>query len=343
MKLEAKRKETVILNPGKDMERRSIPSEIRRDPLTGRTARICHFMKLKWDKPDFDEMAARAGAFCPFCPENVMKVTPSFPGEILPEGRLISDDMILFPNLAPYDSISAVATMGDRHFKSITEISANRIAKAFGLAMAFFRRIDAIDHPESGYHIINWNYMPVAGSSLLHPHLQVFATADAPNLLREELTAANAYLEKNGSNFWDDLIAFEKDSGERYLGAIGRTTWLSAYAPMGVAGDVLAVLDGASSTLDLTEADLADLADGLTRVMAGYDKMGVHSFNMNFFTGARGDAFTRFHLRFSPRTYFNQNLGTPDIGALRNLYNESLCMAYPEEINDMLKEEFVHP
>ncbi|MCP4687053.1 MAG: hypothetical protein GY859_03325 [Desulfobacterales bacterium] len=340
MKLQAKKKETVILNPRKEMAPRRIPSEIRRDPLTGRTARICHFMKLKWEKPDFDEMAARAGAFCPFCPENVMKVTPAFPAEILPEGRLVSGDMALFPNLAPYDAISAVAVMAARHFKSMTEISAGRITRAFQLAMDFFRRLDALDHPESVYHLVNWNYMPISGSSLLHPHLQVFATADAPNLLREELTAARAYMEKNGANFWDDLVAFEESAGERRLGAIGRTTWLTAYAPMGVAGDVLAVVDGASSALDLTDEDLAHLADGLTRVMAGYDKMGIHGFNMNFFPGARGDGFTRFHLCFSPRAYFNQNLGTPDIGALRNLYNESLCMAYPEEINKMLKEDF---
>ena len=46
MNFEALRKETIVLNPQKNMARRSIPSEIRKDPLTGRTARICHFMKL---------------------------------------------------------------------------------------------------------------------------------------------------------------------------------------------------------------------------------------------------------------------------------------------------------
>ena len=99
-------------------------------------------------------------------------------------------------------------------------------------------------------------------------------------------------------------------------------------------------MSDASSTLELTDDDLNDIADGLTRLMAAYDKMGIFSFNMNFFTGARGDDFTRFHLLFSPRTFFNQALGTPDIGALRNLFNETLCMAFPEEINTMLKPDF---
>ncbi|MDQ1330558.1 MAG: UDPglucose--hexose-phosphate uridylyltransferase, partial [Thermodesulfobacteriota bacterium] len=43
---------------------------------------------------------------------------------------------------------------------------------------------------------------------------------------------------------------------------------------------------------------------------------------------------------FSPRTFFNQALGTPDVGALRNLFNETLCMAFPEDIKDMLLPDF---
>ena len=107
-----------------------------------------------------------------------------------------------------------------------------------------------------------------------------------------------------------------------------------------MAGDVVAVVDGARATLELTDADLADIAEGLIRAMAAYDKMGIYSFNMNFFSGTEGDDFARFHLVFSPRTFFNQALGTPDVGALRNLFNETLCMAFPEEINKSLKDSF---
>jgi UDPglucose--hexose-1-phosphate uridylyltransferase len=340
MKFEIESKETVMLNPLKEMALQSIQSEIRRDPLTGRTARICHFMKLQWEKPDFETLVAGTEKNCPFCGETVFKITPCFPKEIVEEGRLIRDDLVLFPNLAPYDCISAVAILGRRHYIPMTEISAERIAKGFGLAMEFFKRLDSTGHPESVYHLINWNYMPASGSSLIHPHLQVFATATAPNLMREELQAARVYAEMHNANFWDDLVAHEKSSGERFLGAIGRTQWLTSFAPMGVAGDVMAVVDGANSTLELTDIDLADLAEGLVRVMAVYDKMGIYNFNMNFFTGAVGDDHYRFHLLFSPRSFFNQALGTPDVGAIRNLYNETLCMAFPEEINALIKPEF---
>lgn len=340
MKFEALKKETIVLNPANNMARRTIPSEIRMDPLTNRSARICHFMKLQWPKPDFDTIVSGTEKTCPFCPDKVMEVTPCFPEEIVPEGRMTADDMVLFPNIAPYDSLGAVATMGAQHYIPMIEITSERITQAFRLSMNFFRRINDIGHPESVYHLINWNYMPPAGSSLIHTHLQVFSTSSAPNLMREELTAAKAYMEQNKSNFWDDLVSHENSAGERYLGRIGRTAWITSYAPMGVAGDVLAVVDGVRSTLELTDNDMADIAEGLTRLMKAYDKMGIYSFNMNFFTGKQEDDFSRFHLLFSPRTFFNQALGTPDIGALRNLFNETLCMAFPEEINEMLKPEF---
>jgi galactose-1-phosphate uridylyltransferase len=159
--------------------------------------------------------------------------------------------------------------------------------------------------------------------------------------MRQELEAAKDYYKVNGTNFWDDLVKSEESENKRFLGRIGSTSWLSSYAPIGVAGDVLAVVEGVRCTLELSEKDLWEIALGLTKAMAAYDRMGIYSFNMNFFTGAKGDDFTRFHLLFSPRTFFNQALGTPDVGALRNLFNETLCMAFPEDIRDMLAPDFI--
>lgn len=333
-------KETTFLNPTKDMAQKSIRSEIRVDPLTKRTARICHFMKLKWQKPDFDQIVSGTEKNCPFCSDKVLTVTPCFLPEIIPAGRFISEDRVLFPNLAPYDSLGAVAIMGSRHYIPMTEIEPERIVGSFQLAMDFFRRIEQIQHPEGVYHIINWNYMPPSGSSIIHPHIQVFSTSHAPNLMRQELECAKIWMEKNGTNFWDDYMAHEITDGRRYLGKIGRTIWFTSFAPMGVAGDILAIVENVRCTLELTHQDLNDLATGLTRVMAAYDAIGIYSFNMNSFTGASHDDFTRFHILFSPRTFFNQALGTPDVGALQKLFNESICMAHPEEINEMVKPYF---
>ena len=341
MKFEAIPKQTLMTVPQKGTELQRVNSEIRIDPLTRRTSRICHFMSLSWKKPDLDALVAKGSVWCPFCDPNAHQVTPCFPPDLIAEGRMQKGDMMIFPNLAPYDSISAVALFGTHHhYIPMTGFTPALIAEAFAFCLEFFRRAVAAKHPEAVYHIINWNYMPPAGSSVIHPHLQVFSTSTAPDLMRQELDAAKTYFAQHGTSYWDDLVAAEKADGRRYLGKIGRSHWMTTFAPLGTAGDVMAVVENVRSTLELTPADLADIASGLTRLMAAYDKMGLYSFNMNFSTSTADDDTFRFHLLFSPRTYFNAILGTPDTGALRNLYNESICMAFPEEINAMLKPDF---
>jgi galactose-1-phosphate uridylyltransferase len=333
-------KEAVILEPGNPLQKKVIPVEVRTDPLTGRTSRICHFRALRFEKPDLTRLIEASQATCPFCPDRLLALTPCFPAEILPEGRLFREDMALFPNIAPYDGLGAVATLGSRHYIPMTEIEPERIVNGLRLALDFFRRVHAIRHPEGVYYLLSWNYMPASGSSLIHPHLQIFASSTAPNQLREELAAAGAYTSRHGSTYWDDLVAAEKTHGSRYLGRMGRVEWLANFAPFSVVGDVLGVVAGARTMLDLSAADQSDIARGLAAAMAAYDQMGIYNFNVCFFPGAEGDAFARLHLLFSPRIYYNPVLATPDATALRTLYNESICVGFPEEIAAAVRAEF---
>jgi galactose-1-phosphate uridylyltransferase len=340
MKFEVIAKQAVILDPAKGMQAKAIPVEVRTDPLTGRTSRICHFRMLKFERPDLTRLIETSQATCPFCPDKVLKLTPCFAADILPEGRLIHDDRILFPNIAPYDGLGAVATLGSRHYIPMAEIEPQRIAGGIRLAMEFFHRARSARHPEAVYYLLSWNYMPASGSSLIHPHLQVFASSTAPNQLREELTAAASYYSQNGSTYWDDLVAAERVDGRRYLGRIGRIDWLAGFAPFSVVGDVVAVVQQCRTLLDMTEEDVDGAAQGLTAAMAAYDKMGIYNFNVCFFPGAETDEFARLHMVFSPRIYYNPVLATPDTTALRTLYNESICVGFPEEIAAAIRPEF---
>jgi len=340
MKFEVIAREAVLLDPSNNMAPKKIPNEVRKDPLTGKTARICHFRELKWKKPDFDKLIAGTESWCPFCPDKVFKVTPCFPPDILPSGRLTMGDKVLFPNIAPYDRLSAVATLGPRHYIPLAEIEPQMIADGLRLALKYFRHLDEMKHPESVYHLVSWNYMPASGSSIIHPHLQVFATSLAPNLLREKLQAAKDYMAENKTNYWDDLVRAEIKTRDRFLGQIGRTTWLSVFAPLGSVGDVMATVDSLRSMLELAEDDLRDLATGLTKLMAAYDRMGIYNFNMSFYAGAQNDDHARLHLIISPRIYFNPAIGTPDVASLGRLFGESVCMGFPEEINKVLKAKF---
>jgi galactose-1-phosphate uridylyltransferase len=292
------------------------------------------------EKPDLAPLIAGTEATCPFCPDRVLTATPCFPEQIAPEGRFFRDDKVLFPNLAPYDGMGAVATLGSRHYIPMSEIEPERIAGGILLALDFFRRVQALKHPESVYHLISWNYMPASGSSLIHPHLQVFASSTAPNQLREELAAGKAYFLANGGTYWDDLVQVERAGGERYIGRISRVSWLANFAPFSVAGDVVGVVDGCRVMLDLGEDDVSAIAQGLASAMAAYDKMGIYNFNVCFFPGTEQDRSARLHLVFSPRIYYNPALATPDTTALRTLYNEPICVGFPEEIAERVRKEF---
>lgn len=340
MQFAVTKKEAVILDPANAMQPRAIPVEVRTDPLTGRTARICHFMRLQWKKPDLEKLVAGTDTHCPFCPDRVLTATPCFPADIAPDGRFFRGEHVLFPNLAPYDGLGAVATLSSRHYTPMAEIEPDRMAGGIRLAMDFYRRVQAIGHPESVYHLLSWNYMPASGSSLIHPHLQVFASSTAPNQLRTELAAAEAYFRANGRTYWDDLVEAERTEGRRFLGRRGRISWLANFAPFGVAGDVVAVVDDCRAMLDLTEADVDGIARGLAAAMAAYDRMGIYSFNVCFFPGTESDRFARLHMVFSPRIYYNPILATPDTTALRTLYDESICVGFPEEIAAVLRPEF---
>jgi galactose-1-phosphate uridylyltransferase len=155
-----------------------------------------------------------------------------------------------------------------------------------------------------------------------------------------KLQPAKDYAAENKTNYWDDLVTAEKKNRDRFLGKIGRTTWLSVFAPLGSVGDVIATVDSVCSTLELSDDDLFDLATDLTKLMTAYDRIGIYNFNMSFYSGARHDDHARFHLIISPRIYFNPSIGTPDVASLGRLFGESVCMGFPEEINKALKTEF---
>jgi galactose-1-phosphate uridylyltransferase len=333
------KKTATFLDPFNKMALKNVAVEVRQDPLTGRNARIRPFTSLTWTKPDLEALAAGTEARCPFCPQVISKITPNFPEDILPEGRLADGDLLLFPNIAPYDSLSAVVSLGEKHLVPMTGFEPERIARAFALTRRFFDRLESIRHPESVYHLINWNYMPPAGSSVIHSHLQVFASSTATNLLRAKLDAARAYTAEHGTNFWDDLVKAEK-GGERWIGDIGRTRWLSVFAPQGLMGDVTAVVDGAGTLFDLTDEDHLDLGRGIVRVLAGYDRLGVYSFNMGMYAGARNDAHARLHLVLSPRLIISPAIGTSDISSLQHLQGDAFCLVYPEEIARKIRETF---
>lgn len=327
-------RKTRFLDPRQGFAAAEVPSEVRFDPLTGQTGRVAHFLPDKLPPPDLTPWQQFAASYsCPFCPENVERVTPKFPAEIFPEGRLRRGEALIFPNLSPYDEYSAVTVITAAHSPALADFTAEQLFDAFAASLAFLARVTE-GRPDLRPFVC-WNYLPPSGSSQLHPHLQAFASTVAGNALEVELRAEAAYRQRHGRSFWADLLEEEKARGERYLGRVGRTEWLVAFRPYGVLGDVLALFPEGKLLPRLEKELLAAMIAGLQRLFAFLQDINVISFNLALYQGAEG---TR--LRFTPRLYIQPALHTSDVNSLQMVCGEPIAMVAPEDIAARIKPYF---
>jgi len=321
-------KQTRFLDPNREYQEGSQLTEIRIDPLTGRTSRILNFPLRIPPKPDLDPLVNTSLKMgCPFCPEVVEKSTPKFPPDLVPEGRIRVGEALVFPNMFPYDTYSAVGIFSGRHFVPLPEFTQEILADGFRACVEFFRRAQG---SQRLYGSLNWNYMPLSGGSIVHPHIQVIAGDLPTNYTRETLEAGKRYVEENGSLFWADLLKAEQQAGERYIGATGPVQWLASFAPMGYM-DLLAVFPGCETIGDLTSHELQEYARGLLRVFTYLDGKGFWNFNMALYSGVAGDASTWTHARLVPR-YATPPLGTSDMRYAEVLHRETLAIVKPEDV-----------
>jgi len=159
----AEKKFARLHDPRKNFELAQVESEIRFDPLTGSSGRICHFSLANMSVPDLSGIIAESRAVCPFCPDKVESITPRFPDDLVPGGRMRRGEAVLFPNLFPYDDISAVAVICREHFLAMDAVPASVLCDGIGVARDFFLRAGDRVEGGSGFGLITWNYMPPAG------------------------------------------------------------------------------------------------------------------------------------------------------------------------------------
>ncbi|MDP2659654.1 MAG: hypothetical protein Q8R28_02870 [Dehalococcoidia bacterium] len=327
-------KTTRFLDPNREYQEGSRTTEIRLDPLTGRTCRILNFPMRVPQKPDLSPLVNISIEMgCPFCPEAVGKATPKFPPELVPEGRVSVGEALVFPNMFPYDTFSAVGIFSGEHFVPLLGFSQAIVSNAFQAGIDFLRLVQQVQGP---YGTINWNYMPLAGGSIIHPHIHIIAGDVPSNYQRETVAACRAYRQENGSVFWDDLLEAEQQAGERYIGSTGSVHWLASFAPLGFM-DIMAVFPFRQTVPELTSQDLRDFTQGLLKVFAYLDSKGFWSFNLALHTGLAGDTSYRVHARIVPRFAFSP-VNTSDVRYAEILHHEVMTTTRPESLCRELKE-----
>ncbi len=305
--------------------------EIRTDPLTGKTSRIL-------DKPldqnvEGDMSDVEKKGFCPFCPENLEKVGAR-DTKVLSKEMVWRGEAALLANVTPYSEYSMVIRLSEGHYLSLEEFEKRHFADGFKLAKDYLSEIEDIE--ENKFPALIMNYLKPAGSSVVHPHMQLLVSENRMDYQRRMLSKAEEFFEDGERSYWYDLLEEERN-GKRYIGKVEKTEWISAFAPRGfdhVKGINL------KNFLDFSDEDISDLSHGITNVLQAYSEMGRNSFNFSIFIPAFAEK-SKFAtvIDMITRTNLDKFYRADDF-AMPKLLDEPYCNKKPEELAKEMKEYF---
>jgi galactose-1-phosphate uridylyltransferase len=323
-------KKAVFLDPFNSFNAGGRECEIRTDPLTGRNTRILFFPERALPEPNIDELKKRDTGFCPFCPENIEKITPKFNPELFTKERYSVGEAVCFPNAFPYDENGAVTVITKKHFVLSNEFTENMLKDAFSCCIDYLIDVKK-NQPEAVYQSINWNYLPTAGSSILHPHLQVTASSIPTNYYSDVLKTIGS----SNKNIFIDLVDTEILHDERFLSNDKYFSWMIAFAPEGIF-DLTAISHEYFEPKELNGNRLDELVKNILKTITFIRAYNILSYNMSFFFLIGDESFIP-HMRICPRTNVPP-LDTSEINYMKMLHNEPMSTMKPEVVAAELKK-----
>jgi galactose-1-phosphate uridylyltransferase len=320
--------EAELLDPRRGFEPTRATVETRRDPLTGHGARILPAGSFPAPAVhDLDRLAADTRNGCPFCAERIEEQTPRLPTAVLPEGRIRAGEAMLFPNLVPYAKWSSVSVYSPaRHLLPLLELTPTLVADNLRVQRDFGRAVLAVD-PEASWVSVNANHLPPAGSSIFHPHLQGSAHPQ-PTTMQRLLAAVPP----------DDVRAYlaaEHEDGARLVASSAEIAWVASFAPLGPA-EICAFVAGAGSPHELADAQIDELARGISAVLRVYDGLGFQSFNLAFYGVPGAETLL---MRIVARAYFGAAERSDAMWSER-LYWECATDLAPERVAELARAAF---
>jgi galactose-1-phosphate uridylyltransferase len=316
--------------------------EFRRDPLTGRWSRINlerarRVRQAMGGSPS--DLLRESEEGCFFCPQNLERSTPKLPPEF-GEERMRRGEAVLFPNLFPFAEFHAVVVLSEEHLPPLREFHPGRLRDAVSLSLEYFRRVGELE-PSVKYGMLNWNHLPPAAASIVHPHFQLLVDRSPTFWLERILRTGREYRRKRGRNFWLELEKEERRRGERWIGEGEGISWFTSFAPTGQ-NEVWALFKEASCFGEVGEKEVEEFGEGLHRVLRGYEELGVETFNLTSFSGPEGGGSRKYH-RLSFRLISRpplRPLYTSDSGFMERFQYEPVVETLPEELAGRLRRFF---
>jgi galactose-1-phosphate uridylyltransferase len=318
--------------------------EYRFDPLTNHQTRINPARAKRLNQTSSEggtikEWAHKTKKNCPFCPERINEATPCFPSDLCKEGRIISGETFIFPNLNPFSQYHAVATLSPQHYLDIDQFNEEILTHNLKASRHYFLTVHKYDQ-KACYPIYLWNYLPPSAGSIIHPHVQLMAESTPIPEQKKIVEKGKAYFGKKGKNYWSDLVERERNHGERYIAGVDNIHIIASFAPRGFR-EVTLIVEDVSSFNDLGDYYIETLARCLNTILKGYKSMGVGSFNLASFSARMGERspYYTLHFKIISRPY-PQGIYTNDSGPFERFYDVRVIDILPEEVAKTLSKMF---
>lgn len=337
-------KAVELLSPALRFEREVQLVEYREDPLTGSRCRINmaragRVKQAQRGEVGVMEVIERTRAGCFFCPENIAERTPKFPPQLFREGRIKRGESVLFPNLYPFAEYHAVGTLTEKHYLELDEFTAEMLVDNVMASKEYIGLVHREDETAK-YPVWIWNHLPPSGASIIHPHVQIMVERAPTPELGRLLGRSEEYFRVHGRDYWRELIAAERESGERYIAENDTVAVIASYAPRGN-GEVQMIFKGVSDLAGLDEGKARDFAAAIVRVLHCYRGMGINSFNLITYSAPVGERLEHYRLsaRMVSRPVF-QPVYTTDSGFLERFYDVWVIETLPEDVAREMREGF---
>ena len=258
---------------------------------------------------------------CPFCPDRILTVTPVFPDGM----RILRGESITFPNMFPFGRGHVVTVITKEH--RVEKFSRTQMTDALDSQREALLQYD-------GYASINMNYLPSAGASMYHPHMQGLSDVQPSQVLKKYLEAGAKYQKLCGRNYWESLVEEECRSG-RYL--FGEEIIWSAHAVPCGEREVRGILPVTSIEELESYTDL--LAEGIVEILSVYRSLGTYAFNLSVFFGKSG-VDNEFRAFCSLISRINPNPASmSDSAFMERLHGEPVIMTLPEEMGELYRNQ----
>lgn len=331
MELKREVQTAEILDPRREYQPTTTQVEVRWDPLLGYSARIVAGASfLPPSDFDLEALGRQTAEHCFFCGPRLEAVTPKFPVELIPEGRIHRGEAVLFPNIQAYSLYGSVSVYSPNlHYMPLETVTAPMVRDNLAVQVEFLFRITRHDQSAT-WTAINANHMLPSGSSLFHPHMQ--GSADRHPTTVQKLLASVS------SERFRAYLDTEKRLGERYLGRLGSVEWLTSFAPFGF-NELRAFVPGVGSPDQLTDLQVGDLAEGLARALRFYAELGYQSFNLAVYGAPPGTDGYMLNLRLVCRSNL-QPLYRSDVAYFERMHWQALVDSTPEELAQKAGDRF---